>query len=476
MKALALTVGPVELTESGREGTFYPDITDLSPTICPISATTTTVAGGTGNITSVAHGLTTAEAAIATTTVNGLTADTLYYVIRVDADNFKLATSRLNALSGTATSLSGTSNFTVKSVRDDLEGVYVIPTGAARDGSEGAFVRQFDGQNYDPRWFGAVADQVTSDWAAFFVMLALMPNGSTMRLPLGLCGMSKTLEIAKDISIIGASKQRSGFYSLGFSSDQSILDFQGTTGSRIQNIVLENFRLQADNSVARGMTLTWVNLSSFNGLYFYNLYRGVFGDNAWSNKWEGFSSFGQDQETIRFSDECNNNTFTNCQFTGGSGFKATGLMTSLVFVDCDFENITDAAGAGIMLAPTTGNWVAGVKVSGGYWEGIKGYAIACFGADSDSVRGLHITGAYFYGGHVSKFSSTSGQAQYGVVFTKMTGGIIQACFFQDWQTSALYFNSTETHVAAFGNTRTGTTSHETGTPDATSSVTAGAAI
>jgi uncharacterized protein YjbI with pentapeptide repeats len=476
MKALTLAGGAVDLTEARHEGTFYPNASDLSSIICPFSATTTTVAGGTGNNTAVAHGFKTAEAVIVTTSVNGLTAETLYYAIRVDADNFKLATTRVNALAGTATSLSGTTNFTAKVVRDDLEGVYVIPTGLARDGSQGAFVRQFDGVNYDPLWFDAVADQATSDWAAFFVMLALMPAGATMRLPLGLCGMSKTLEIAKRVSIIGADKQTSGFYSLGFSSDQSILDFQGTTGARIQNIVLENFTLRADNSAARGMTLTWVNLSTFKGLYFYNLYRGVYGDNAWSNSWEGFSSYGQNQETIRFADECNNNTFTGCQFTGASGFNATGLMTDLTFVGCDFENITSAAGAGIMLAPTTGKWIAGVNVKGGYWEGIKGYAIATFGADSNSVRGLHITGSYFYGGHVSKFGSTSGQAQYGVVFTKMTGAIIQACFFQDWQTSALYFNSTETHVAAFANTRTGTTNHTTGTPDATSSITAGASI
>lgn len=477
MKALSLTAGQVvTLTEAGREGEFVYDDSDLSSIITPASATTTTVAGGTGNNTAAGHGFVTAEAVITTATVNGLTADTLYYLIRVDDDNFKLATTRSNALAGTAINLSGTTNFTIKVVRDDLEGVYVILDGAARDGSDGAIKRRFDGQNFDPRWYGAVADQATSDWAAFFVMLAAMPAGSTMLLPLGLCGMSKTLEIKKRVSIRGADKQTSGFYSLGFSSDQSILDFQGTTGARIQNIVLENFTLRADNSAARGMTLTWVNLSTFKGLYFYNLYRGVYGDNAWSNSWEGFSSYGQDQETIRFADECNNNTFTNCQFTGASGFNATGLMTDLTFVGCDFENITSAAGAGIMLAPTTGKWIAGINVKGGYWEGIKGYAIATFGADSNSVRGLHITGAYFYGGHVSKFGSTSGQAQYGVVFTKMTGGIIQACFFQDWQTSALYFNSTETHVAAFANTRTGTTNHETGTPDATSSITAGAAI
>src|SRR5690606_5190400 len=101
----------------------------------------------------------------------------------------------------------------------------------------------------------------------------------------------QTIEITKPISFIGKTKLGSGFYAVGFNQDISILDYQGTAIAPIQNIELRDFGLWSDNNLARGMTLTWVNKSTFDNLYLYDLYRGVSGNYAWSDSWKNISTY-----------------------------------------------------------------------------------------------------------------------------------------------------------------------------------------
>lgn len=75
---------------------------------------------GTGNINIASHGLTTGQATYVTTTLTmplGLSSATAYWVIRIDANNFKLATSYFNAIAGTAIT-GGTTGSGTMSVRD----------------------------------------------------------------------------------------------------------------------------------------------------------------------------------------------------------------------------------------------------------------------------------------------------------------------------------------------------------------------
>lgn len=68
-----------------------------------------------GVVTNTAHGLYTGEGVYFTTTgalPTGLSANTLYYAIRVTADTFRLATSRANAEAGTAINTSGSQSGT----------------------------------------------------------------------------------------------------------------------------------------------------------------------------------------------------------------------------------------------------------------------------------------------------------------------------------------------------------------------------
>lgn len=175
------------LMEAGRQGIFCWDSSDLSAKIAPRSVTSTGVDSGTEIVTKAGHGLVTGQAVIATSTINGLTADTLYYAIYASSSTFKLASSRANAVAGTAFNLTGTTNFTLKIIPDDLEGIYVVPTGKARDGSQGAWTRQYSGLP-SVKWWGVAGDSNgtsgngTDDTAA---LQAICIAGGTYDVPFG---------------------------------------------------------------------------------------------------------------------------------------------------------------------------------------------------------------------------------------------------------------------------------------------------
>src|SRR5690606_14397549 len=63
-----------------------------------------------------------------------------YYIIKASDDTFQLADSLADAAAGTARDLTGTTNFTVSVLGDPDQDDYVIKTGSALDGSEGAWV------------------------------------------------------------------------------------------------------------------------------------------------------------------------------------------------------------------------------------------------------------------------------------------------------------------------------------------------
>lgn len=164
-------------------GLFRYTTDDLSSTLTPLSVTTTTVDSGTDTLTQTAHGLYTGQAVYPTTTANGLTASTFYYVIRTDANDFQLATSYENALDGTQVDLTGTDNITLKRHVDPREGFYVILNGAAIDGSEGAFVRQVAGDEISPTLFGATTS--ASDNSAAFAAAANLRTPVSVSIPDG---------------------------------------------------------------------------------------------------------------------------------------------------------------------------------------------------------------------------------------------------------------------------------------------------
>jgi len=119
-----------------------------------------TISGGPYNVTVCpVHDLNTGDAVLASAAVNGLAANTKYYVIRIDRRQFKLATSLANARAGTAIDITGTTPVTFTHLSDPSEGFYIPITGAALDGSAGAYARVFDqSTRVNIEWFGVKGD------------------------------------------------------------------------------------------------------------------------------------------------------------------------------------------------------------------------------------------------------------------------------------------------------------------------------
>lgn len=91
----------------------------------------------------VAHGLLTGDGPVQMTSTltipAGLSASTLYWVIKVDADSFKLALSLTEALTGTAVAFSGNGTGVIKLVDgDDTERVHWHSHGLLGPASDGA--------------------------------------------------------------------------------------------------------------------------------------------------------------------------------------------------------------------------------------------------------------------------------------------------------------------------------------------------
>jgi hypothetical protein len=298
--------------------------------------------------------------------------------------------------------------------------------------------------------FGATGDGVTNDTAAFTAAIAALTRGQTLYIPKGTYVVTSTLTINKSINIVGESKFDSIIYATGFVTDQTILDFTGTTGARIQDLRMENVSFWSNNNLARGLSLSWVNKSSFSNLYFYNLYRGVFGDNAWSNNWKNVSAFNITTELFKNDVECNNLHFDKVEFRGSTGISIIGNTAAIKFTACDFEGITSTTGYGCDLAPVTGKTISGVVFDGCYFENIRGTAIGCNGVDANSVKGLVVKGCYFFGGRTLIFG-VAGTAPQALILKNVSGFQISENMFMDWQNYVIFRDGTELNGSVSNN-------------------------
>ena len=333
-----------------------------------------------------------------------------------------------------------TGDLSSKVTLDTLQGVYVAPASAS-SGASGAWVRVRDSANvWNPMWFGAKADMATNDLPVFQCIHNLAGARDVILMPHGFCAINGTWVVTKALSLIGLNKYVSGFYGIGFTQDTSLVDYQGTTGNRLQNIKIDSVAFRSDNNLARGLSLTWVNKSMIRNVYLYNVYNGIVGNNAWGNNWENLSVFGITASTLTLQDECNNNVFNRCEFSGHRGVHITGGLAALVFLNCDFEGIVKngaTLGAGIRIAPPTGKIVRSVKIVGGYWENIAGYAFESSPIDAGAVQGVSIHGAYFYGNNA--------YAQYAILPSNVNGIDIDSNKFESWTGAAIAYQTTTTN-------------------------------
>lgn len=142
--------------ESLREGEFIWDGSDLSSSVSDYSDSSSSIDTSTDTITVNSHDFSQGNGVIVTAAANGLALNTIYYVIYLSANTFKLADTFANAKSGIARDITGTTAVTLKRIIDPSEGNTVVPTGKPLSGAQGAWQRPRSYENrYDIRRFGA---------------------------------------------------------------------------------------------------------------------------------------------------------------------------------------------------------------------------------------------------------------------------------------------------------------------------------
>lgn len=145
-------------------------------------------------------------------------------------DDFMLASSYANAIAGTAVDLTGTTNFTVKRHLDPAEGIYVVATGDAIDGSQGAWVRSA-GSAIPVEWFGAKGDDATDDTTAInaaFAYAGAVGGGEILFGP-------KTYKITAPINVASSSvawrgESRSGSLIKQYTLSAKVFNVTGALG------------------------------------------------------------------------------------------------------------------------------------------------------------------------------------------------------------------------------------------------------
>lgn len=132
----AYMVGRVTSGDGG-EGNFRWDSSDLSSTLVLASVTSTSVDDTTDTITSAGHGLVDGDGVVSQSAVNGLSLNTVYWVVNATNDTFQLSSNP----SGSIFDLVGTANFTLDRLLDPLKGIYVTATNDLT-GVGGAWARE----------------------------------------------------------------------------------------------------------------------------------------------------------------------------------------------------------------------------------------------------------------------------------------------------------------------------------------------
>lgn len=181
---------------TGRDGDFRWNASDLSSTLVLASVTSTSVDDTTDTITSAGHGLVDGNGVITQSAVNGLSAQTVYWVVGATTDTFQLS----ETFGGLAFDLTGTTNFTVDHLLDPLQGVYVTPS-SDKTGASGAWKR-FVNNELSPYWFGVNADSSSDDYEAWRACFLFVSN---TRIVEPLAGSTPSFSVYRISGIFGES-------------------------------------------------------------------------------------------------------------------------------------------------------------------------------------------------------------------------------------------------------------------------------
>lgn len=195
-------------------GHFDRDDTDLSFRLVTATVSSTSVASSV--FTKAGHQLASGQVVTPTTSANGLTAGAKYWVIVLNLDTFRVASSYANYRSGTGITLSGSANQTFKRLLDPKEGMFVISAGDRITGEDGAWVRRWNHADVEPQWFGAKIDG-TDDREAIMSALEVaaeydgydpIGGGYCCKLPGGTIGFIGEIYNYRNASLMGIGRAK----------------------------------------------------------------------------------------------------------------------------------------------------------------------------------------------------------------------------------------------------------------------------
>lgn len=309
---------------------------DQSSKLVTRTITSTAFSDASDTFTLTNHGLHSMEPVTPSANVNGLFTTSVYYIVRVDANTFKIATSIANARSGTGAVLTITTNVTLYRLKDPIQGVYVTPTGSPITGTSGCWERQTD--TYNVRMLGAVGNNSTDDLDAF-------QHASNF-------GGFWHLE-AKSYRITnGISYYQNGYGLIGQGMYKSVINYTPTTGqvffnpwfgttTMVEGIVWKDLQITSANITTSGasiIALKNVQRWHLERVYFYGAQiNGTYLVDAQGN-WPLGTYYGAAISCV-FG-------LSQFGFYGGDGFNNNRLQ------DCRFQSASPGGGQGLTILPT----------------------------------------------------------------------------------------------------------------------------
>jgi hypothetical protein len=226
----------------------------------------------------------------------------------------------------------------------------------------------------------------------------------------------QTLIISKSVSIRGLGTIETLLWGgLNITSQSPVLDFRGTTGVRIQGIIIGDMTIRdkGPNRV-RGLKGTWLNLSTVKDLVLFGLELGMqVDDNDWGMTYNRVVAKSC-SSAVLIGDECANSTFNDCVLSGlVTGVRMTsGQIDTLTFNGCDFEGVS---GSPISLK---GNILRNINIVNCRFEKNVGPVDI---NPITTLDGLTITG--------SNFNNTGNNTVDYIVLRDVSGGTIKDNYF-----------------------------------------------
>jgi len=286
---------------------------------------------------------------------------------------------------------------------------------------------------------------------AIAVAAAVGNTGGVLYMPEGTIRINGSLNMGTNqVNFQGSGKGQTFLKAIGFSSDQPILNFQGTSGTPIDSIFVRNFALASDNNLARGISATWVKNSAWDDLYFFQLLNGWVGATSFGSGFRNNNAFQVTTSTYVLgssgtSGGCSNSLFEKCRMVGSNGISINFAIDTVAVKGCDFEGIT-GNGAGIIAAPPTGSICSAISVEGSHFENINGTAIYMAGTDANSIINLVVKDNFLKGGWAD---SSNTFALNAILLAKVNGFDISDNDFVDWGRSDADATATNPGFAVF---------------------------